>query len=276
MISPWETLLRSCRGAADAVIAAPYMKETPLSRLLEALAPDATLICVTRWKPDDLLFGASDVGCRTLVLQRGGAFLLHPRLHAKFYRFDSQVLIGSANLTSSGMGYGSSPNLEVLCAPETSYDAEGFERNLIRDAIEVSDDDFEGWSAITRLPRPESGFAAPPEALAGWRPATRNPEHVWLAYRRAFERIPSLDEQRLAQTDLARIGLPADLDRPAFDTWVRGALLSSIAVADVREVAGMAENAAWDHLASAWSVSKSDAHQHRATIEYWIEAFLNR
>ena len=175
MIAPWDTLMRSCRGSRHAMIAAPYMKEDALSRLLEALAPDATLVCVTRWKPDDLLVGASDVACRTLVLQRGGSFLLHPRLHAKFYRFDSQVLIGSANLTSAGMGYRSPANLEILCAPEASYDAEAFERELIRGSHAVSDDEFEGWSAIAQLPRPGTGSIAPPELLTEWRPATPQP-----------------------------------------------------------------------------------------------------
>ena len=275
MTTPWDTLTRFCRGSGDAVIAAPYMKEDALSRLLEVLAPDATLVCVTRWKVDDLLFGASDVNCRTLVLQWGGLFLLHPRLHAKFYRFGSQVLVGSANLTPAGMGYGSPANLEILCTPEAGFDAEVFERELILGSRPVSDSEFEDWSALGQLPRPDFASTGPAEPLTEWRPTTRNPEHVWLAYRQSLERIPSPDERRLAEVDLVRLGLPPGLERPAFDIWIRGALRSSNAVADVQAVADMAENDAWEHLASAWSLSKAEAARYRATIEYWTAAFLN-
>ena len=275
MIAPWDTLTQFCRGSGDVVIAAPYMKEDALVRLLEVLAPDAAIVCVTRWKPDDVLFGASDVNCRTLVLKQGGAFILHPRLHAKFYRFGSHVLVGSANLTRAGMGYGSPANLEILCTPEAGFDAEVFERELIRGARPVSDAEFQDWSTLAQLPRPDAAPTVPPGPVADWRPATRNPEHVWLAYTHSLERVPSSDERRLAKVDLVRLGLPRGLDRPAFDIWVRGALRSSTAVADVHDVANMADNDAWDYLAAAWSVSKAEATRYRATIEYWTAAFLN-
>ena len=175
MITPWDTLTRFCRGSGDAVIAAPYMKEDALSRLLEALAPGAALVCVTRWKLDDLLFGASDVNCRTLVLQWGGSFLLHPRLHAKFYRFGSQVLVGSANLTPAGMGCGSPANLEILCTPEAGFDADVFERELILGSRPVSDSEFEDWSALAQLPRPDFASTGPAEPLTEWRPGDTQP-----------------------------------------------------------------------------------------------------
>lgn len=209
------------------------------------------------------------------MLEQGGSFLLHPRLHAKFYRFGSHVLVGSANLTPAGMGYGSPANLEILSTPGAGFDAEVFEQELIRGARPVSDTEFQDWSTLAQLPRPDFPSTAPSEPLTDWRPATRNPEHVWLAYRQSVERIPSSDERRLAELDLVHLGVPPGLGRPAFDIWVRAALRSSTAVADVHDVAGMAENDAWEHLASAWSVSKAEAARYRATIEYWTAAFLN-
>ena len=46
-------------------------------------------------------------------------------LHAKYYRCDGHVLIGSANLTESGMGLGASPNFEILALADRSFDASG-------------------------------------------------------------------------------------------------------------------------------------------------------
>ena len=52
-----------------------------------------------------------------MVVERGGSFKLHARLHAKYYRFDDRVLVGSANMTASGLGYRHRGNLEILCEP---------------------------------------------------------------------------------------------------------------------------------------------------------------
>ena len=86
MTIPWEMLETHCRGKYQMVIAAPYIKEEALGLLLD-LVPDAsTIICVTRWSPNDILAGASDIVCRRLVIERGGKFRLHSNLHAKYYR----------------------------------------------------------------------------------------------------------------------------------------------------------------------------------------------
>ena len=86
MSTPWELLETHCRDKGQLVIAAPYIKGEALSRLL-ALVPDAASItCVTRWTPNDIMVGASDLVCRRLVTERGGRFRLHSRLHGKYYR----------------------------------------------------------------------------------------------------------------------------------------------------------------------------------------------
>ena len=81
--------------------------------LLRKLAFQPQWECFTRWTPLDIQVGASDIACRTLIKNRGGSFRLHNQLHAKYYRVDDYVLIGSANLTQSGLGFSNSPNLEI-------------------------------------------------------------------------------------------------------------------------------------------------------------------
>ena len=105
MASPWQTLLACSTEAQEVVIVAPYMKASMLRRLLDNLAPDAAVECFTRWTPHDILVGSSDTACRTAVIQRGGTFYLHNRLHAKYYRFNNQTLVGSANVTRAGLNY---------------------------------------------------------------------------------------------------------------------------------------------------------------------------
>lgn len=268
---PWDALTDACREADEAVIAAPYIKADALERLLALLPPDATLTCVTRWTARDMLFGASDAECRTLVLDRGGAFRLHPRLHAKYYRCGQRVLVGSANLTAHGMGYAPSANLEILCAPAPTFDATAFERDLLAESSPVRDAEFAQWAAIVRIPPPPGPAVKAPDPL-DWQPATRDPEHVWLAYN--GQPISNADEQRLAQADLGQLAPPSGLERPAFDNWVSVQLLGSSIVDDVRRTEGMERDEAWERLAEAWGCDLGEANRIRETIENWTTAFL--
>ena len=86
MTSPWKLLEMHCGDKDQMVIAAPYMKEEALSRLLDLVPDTSSIICVTRWSPNDIVAGVSDIACRRVVTERGGMFRLHSSLHAKYYR----------------------------------------------------------------------------------------------------------------------------------------------------------------------------------------------
>ena len=270
---PWDALTDACREADEVVIAAPYVKADTLERLLDLLPANAALTCVTCWTARDMLFGASDAECRTLVLDRGGTFRLHPRLHAKYYRCGQRVLVGSANLTAQGMGYVASANLEILCEPAPSFDAAAFERGLLAESSPVRDAEFEQWAAIVRIPPPPGPAVKAPEPF-DWQPATRDPEHVWLAYGGHLGRIPSADEQRLAQRDLDQLAPPSGLERSAFDAWISAQLLGSSIVDDVRRTEGMERDEAWKRLADAWGCDLGEANRIRETVMNWTTTFL--
>ena len=272
-MTPWDALTDACHEADEAVIAAPYIKADALERLLALLPADAALTCVTRWTPRDMLFGASDVACRALALGRGGEFRLHPRLHAKYYRCGQRVLVGSANLTTQGMGYARSANLEILCEPAPAFDAVAFERELLNDSRPISDAEFARWETIARLPPPPGPAVKAPEPI-GWRPVTRDPEHVWLAYREHWDRIPSGDERRLAREDLAQLGLPQGLSREQFDAWVNAHLQASSTVDEVLRMIELDDAEAWERLAVIWDTNKGEASRRRETIHIWTTKFL--
>jgi len=134
MAGPGAKLLEICANARSWFIAAPYIKVDALGKVFKSSPATESLVCITRWHPSDILAGASDIGCRSLVAERGGSFRLHPSLHAKYYRFDGISLIGSANLTASAMGWAPHSNLEILRRPGIDFDQQGFERVLLRDS----------------------------------------------------------------------------------------------------------------------------------------------
>ena len=135
--------------------------------MIDQLHPVASIECFTRWTPLNIQMGASDLDCRTAVVDRGGSFRLHNRLHAKYYRFDNQVLVGSANLTAAGLSYPRDGNLEILCEPEPPFVAATFEAKLRGEAKNVTDDDFRAWQQCPVL-EPVAVISTEELLIAAW------------------------------------------------------------------------------------------------------------
>ena len=271
---PWAVLERElARGADRVLLAAPYIKVDTLRRVLALVADDASLVCVTRWQRADIAAGASDVACRTLVTEKGGRFLLNQRLHAKYFRIGDSILVGSANLTAAGMGYGPTSNVELLCEPGPAFDIGAFEQGLLAGTREVTDVEFEQWNALEQAPVGATAVAES-EVPNEWRPMAREPGHVWLAYHGDTAAVVSDDERLLAARDLAALHLPPGLDRSTFDVIVGAELLSSAAIADVMRTDGLPDEIAWKQLADEWNMTKRHAQRFRETAWNWIATFL--
>lgn len=272
MQTPWQNLLGACLGAQEIVLAAPYIKESALRSILTHITGQVRV--VSRWTPQDIVAGSTDIACRSVVMGQGGVFYLHPRLHAKYYRFDDKILVGSANLTATGLGYGNSANLEILCEPNNAFNHAEFERELFENAHEINDSELAKWQEIDTIPVALLPQRADEINLDRWRPFTRDPNHLWLVYRRQSDRIASEDEQRLAELDIAALSVPRGLHRKQFDTWIAGCLLASPFMDSVHRLSDEDDPAAWYRLAEAWGISPSEAARARDTAQAWRAAFL--
>src|SRR5690606_13352584 len=111
-----DQLEQLCRSTTQTLwLVAPFIKQVTLKRLLEHVAPEVTIDCVTRWRLDEIVAGVSDLGVWLLIRERPNSTLwLRSDLHAKYYRGDHQALVGSANLTNTALGWSPRPNLELL------------------------------------------------------------------------------------------------------------------------------------------------------------------
>ncbi len=275
MTTPWEILRELCYDADEVVIAAPYIKIDALQRVLALVPETALTTCVTRWSPDDIRAGASDIGCRPMVVQRGGTFRLHPSLHAKYYRCDAKVLVGSANLTASGMRYSGAGNLEILCEPSDAFDALAFEARLLAESREISDEEYADWAMLQTILTEVSlvSSAIAEDAIGQWQPATRDPEHVWLLYRELPQHIASDDELRLAQVDLDGLRVPGGLSRERFDAWVRAHLYASPFASAIVGREDVEDNLMWQQIADTWDISIGEAARRLETVRNWYAAF---
>jgi hypothetical protein len=110
----YSRLHDACTLCASAIWVAPYAKKSVVESLTSALPSEARLTLVTRWHPADIARGVSDTDVLDVVRARPNSeLLLHPSLHAKVFLCDDYAFIGSANLTNSGVGLGSRPNVEL-------------------------------------------------------------------------------------------------------------------------------------------------------------------
>ena len=272
---PWSTLIARCKDANVAVIVAPYMKVGTLELLLTAIPDGTSVTCVSRWTPKDIRSGVTDLACRALILARNGKFLLHDRLHAKYYRFDDQVLIGSSNLTRPGMNINGYGNLEILCASPPEFDTMAFEAQLLQEAYPVSEADFALWSRITPIPQREQTISQhhDPATPVGWKPTTRRPEYLWLAYQRRGNEIPLAEQEDIATRDIKSLGIPNGLTEQQFNDWIRLSLMTSPFVRSVRTNLDETIEAAWERLSQQWSITKAEAERAKSTAESWIAYF---
>src|SRR5688572_5725315 len=125
----------------EILLAAPFTKKDVVARLLEKVPLSVSVRCVTRWRPEEILAGVSDIEVWPLLRDRHLASMwLRTDLHAKYYRVDERCLVGSANLTSMALGWTPHPNLELLVPLEAGDAAlRGFEAVMLAGCVQVDD-----------------------------------------------------------------------------------------------------------------------------------------
>ena len=264
-------LLRSlCSDAQHLIIAAPYIKADALTKILVDVSPTTSLMCITRWNPHDLALGVSDTECRTLVTERGGSFRLHPSLHAKYYRIDDVVLIGSANLTASALGWSLQSNLEILCRPGDDFNVATFQQCLLEGAREISDDEFVRWEAITQISDQSSTITGGQPRFDTWRPATRDFRNLELSYRDREDEIASFDEQRAARRDIQALLIPPGLTDEQIRMWASTCLLAAPFTNTVIQLHNMEILIASRSLAETYKLSATEARRDMETVQNWL------
>ena len=264
-----DELLRLCSSAKDVVIAAPYIKKNALKVVLSSTKSIDSLTCITKWQPDDIIFGASDINCRALVRKQGGSFKLHPSLHAKYFRMDDVVLIGSANLTKSAMGWSKRPNLEILCHASEEFNSYEFEQGLLRDSREISDDEYKYWKTIDSIRKTSDQDVIYFKPLANtWMPFTRDPNNLILAYQGQIENIAHTDEQLATQRDLDNLAFPEDMAIKSLKAWISVCLLASPFTNSVIQLTELPE--VDNFLAKKYDLSITEARRKKETVHNWL------
>jgi hypothetical protein len=222
--------MAACKSGA--VLVSPFIKLSALRRVTELLALDVPLCIVTRWRPEEIAAGVSDLSVADFCDQRQGTRLfLLDNLHSKFYRSDSLVFIGSANLTNSGLGWSSFPNEEILCQLPTAQQWLKLEARIISQAVPATaalrlavQDAVKEIVISGAIQGGDSQLLVEvPERASTWIPSCRSPDSLIRVYRGRSNEV-SEATQAAATIDLLSLAVPPGLDDRQFLARLRIAI----------------------------------------------------
>ncbi len=213
------------------LLAAPFVKRSVVETIVSKLDTAMTSFAlITRWRPDEIQAGVSDVDVYEAVTGLGGSVYLLDNLHAKYYRFGQRCLLGSANLTKAGLGFTASSNLEILVETEFDASSAAFEAEIHARSTEVDSATFEAFMDLQNLLRGGSNHEAEKVPLNLVHYLSRNPAELWDRYQGLLKNelgTESDPEQRF----LDAIGIPAGVtSQLTFNQVVRSSLIVNLVV----------------------------------------------
>lgn len=282
LIDKLEDLCRSAtRGL---VLVAPFMKVGVLARLLHQLPTDVPVTAVTRWWPQEIAAGVSDIEIWDLFRTRAERRLwVRNDLHAKLYQADDTCLVGSANLTAKALGLSSPANFELLLQmPASDPTIVAFHSQLWNSAVEVTEDLFDLTRSLVDALTPLSGaieidaasvLIDSPE-LGRWLPQLRQPEDLRLAYEGRYDELSSAAAYA-ATVDLETLHVPRGLDGETFREFVGVALLRTPVIAGIDEFVSADERRFGEMRRKLAELDPlSDPSRDWQTIFRWLLYFL--
>lgn len=278
-------LIEMCSNARDSVlIVAPFVKDHALRQVLDAIPSAISAVtCITRWLPEEVANGVSDLEVLDQIRSRRSArLLLHPRLHGKLYRIDSRCLVGSANVTGKGLGWRSPSNLELMLEVSVGDpDVLAFEEQLLSTSMVADDEMRNAIRAAADLLISEgrtSNESTDDELTAigldQWLPTCPTPDRLWNVYdgRDLWRLVQSALEA--GQRDLAVIGVPSRLPRSVFNRYVESTLMEMPIVQEIdrRASVGLSGDEAIVLLERSYDITA----QPYSTAEMWeiLKAWL--
>ena len=245
MVTDGERLKALLEEAKERIIlCAPFVKASVVRTILAAIPSSLPLKVVTRWRPDEVAAGVSDLEVLDVVSEWGNAdLLLLDNLHAKLYVADENCLVGSANLTASALGWSKSSNVELLMPAKTDdiYVASLLKRlenariatEQYRQEIKAEADSLESLNLIEgEAMTSEKDYRHLP-----WLPRCAAPDKLYEIYRDASTTVVAEGTRKDGLADIRDIDLPDGLSQDFFNESVRSSLLHMSVFSEIiREV----------------------------------------
>lgn len=290
MTQPHKKLQKICSTAKNQVVLiAPFMKYSIVSFLENEISDDVELHCITRWRPEEVVAGVTDLEIFDIINNRENAELyLSPYLHAKYYRGDEQVLIGSANLTQRALGWSNPSNIELLVnAGYSDKEIQDFESKVFSSAIKVDQELREIVQAAVDqvinkdkdLPWIFEIFPTPDfkteVSIENWVPLCPAPDRLFNIYANfnTWELVSKAAED--AKKDLDILNIPPGLNHTEFRKFVAANLdqMPLINEIDRKSESGISDEAAKSILLKKATLLHS-VDNHWKILKKWLIYFF--
>ena len=271
----------------DVLIVAPFIRTEALAKLINYIGNNVATKIVTRWRPSDLIAGASDLGVFDLAQKRQIPLFLRNDLHAKLFGADHRCLVGSANVTATGLGFRVPANFELLVElPRTSSEIVDFEKTLFNGAIQATKelqnqlqiliDVLDKSDTVTsKITDQESTTAV---LYPHWVPQTMNPEELYSVY---LDDVSKLSRTtKIMKQELQPFGLPSGLTIEDFKAWIASSIsqtpLVNIVDKHIKEYGAINETDLQKVLVMIGvDTKKYSSHNVLQVLERWLTYFLS-
>lgn len=207
-----EARLRA--GERLALLIVPYIKLDALRRLLGESRNLGKLQVIVRWRPEDLVSGASDVEVYDFLRSLNIPLYFNPSIHLKLYIFDSNsCFTTSANVTLKGLGYITACNVEAGALIPMQLQDWAHVYRLIEESTLVDEGIHSYFEAVIESAPKAAPLHSLPLELPARRmftiaslPATESPTALENAYF-SLEDISDPEEVRRVAHDLSTFGM---------------------------------------------------------------------
>ena len=243
--SPIYKVLEERINTGDDLILAivPFVKLSALKQLhwVHDKAVKTKIVC--RWRPEDLVSGASDLEVFTYLKETGCQLYINPLIHLKLYVFDSNYAVNtSGNLTLKGLGYSEVSNVEIGSAVQLSTEDWMKIYRLLNTSRQVDDKLYTKFKIFLEgQPRQQAGplledFLEPVKHYTiSSLPASQHPETLAKYYLSGYKNLHPPEEIRRFVHDLVLFDVPEGLDEAAFNNFLSARFCKSPFVVDFVE-----------------------------------------
>ncbi|MEM0143490.1 MAG: phospholipase D-like domain-containing protein [Candidatus Parvarchaeum sp.] len=140
----YPEVLKFISGAeTELIIIAPFIKIDALKRILEKVSKGVKVVVIARWRLFDLLSGISDMEVYAYLKDLDHKFLINNNIHLKIISKDKkELLIGSANITESGLGFSKNTNIEAVMIDLLDEEENFCISKILKTSVEVNDELF--------------------------------------------------------------------------------------------------------------------------------------
>ncbi|MFH1824600.1 MAG: phospholipase D-like domain-containing protein [Candidatus Firestonebacteria bacterium] len=128
---------------SELIIICPFIKIAALKKIIENVPLKVKIIIIVRWKIFDIVSGVSDLEIYNYLKKRNYNLYVNNDIHLKVLVKDKrEILLGSANITNSGLGLIKDSNIEAISMDHLTFEDLSNVIKILKTSIKVTDETF--------------------------------------------------------------------------------------------------------------------------------------